>query len=89
MNNALLVGVFESLRDLLRNRQGFLERQGARSYPLGQSLTFYQFHHQSPGAGRLFEAMYGSNIRMVQQCENLCFPLEPPHALSIVGNVLG
>ena len=46
MDDALLVGRFERLGDLLSDWQRLVQRNGAARDPIGQRLTLHQFHDE-------------------------------------------
>ena len=59
------VGTTERLRDLLRNRQGFVERHGSARGALRQVVTFDEFHHEGGHAPAFFEAVDRRDVRMI------------------------
>ena len=62
----MLVRRFEPIQDLSSNRQGVIDRQGATLQPLGEILAVHELERQGDDVARLFEAVDGSNIRMVE-----------------------
>ena len=53
MDDALLVGGFEGLADLTRDRQGFVERNRPPGDPIGQRVAFDQFQDERVETRRL------------------------------------
>ena len=62
----LLVRGFERVRDLLRDRQRFVERNRAARDPLRQIVALDEFHHEGVHARRLLEAVDRGDVRMIQ-----------------------
>jgi hypothetical protein len=85
MNDALLVRGFERLRDLLRDRQRFVERNGTACEALRKILAFDEFHHQGVQARGLLEAVNRGDVRVIQRGEGLGLALEPREAVRIGG----
>jgi hypothetical protein len=83
MDDATLVRVFEAIRDLLRNRQGFVERDRPMRDALGEGWSFNQLHYQRVFPVRLLQAVNGGNVGMVQRGQDLCFTPEARHALGV------
>ena len=75
---------FERLRDLLRDRDGLIDRDRTLLDPLRQCRTFDQFQDQSV----LLKAVNARDIRMVQRREELRFSLESRDALFIGGELV-
>ena len=48
MDDALLVRGFECIGDLLRDRDGFVERKWTARDPIGQRVAFDQFEDERP-----------------------------------------
>ena len=89
MNDPLLVGRFERLRDLLRDRQRLVERNRPACDAIGQRRPFDQFHDERAGAATLFEPVDGGDVRMVQRGEGLGFALEARETFGIGREGLG
>lgn len=80
MDDPLLMGCFEGFRDLFGDGQSLLDRQGTPRNPLGQRRRFHQLHDD----GVVLEAVYGSDVRMIEGSENLSLTLETSHVVGIV-----
>ena len=85
MDDPLFVRGFQGVRDLLRDRQGVIDRDDALRDPLREIVTLNEFHHQRTDTARLFEAVYVRDVRMVQRCERLRFAREPRESIGIAG----
>ncbi len=88
VNNAVLVSVLERFRNLLCDRQRFFQRDRASLDPVGERRPFNQFHHQRTHAPAVFEAVDGSDVGVVEGCENLRLTLEARHKLRVLGEFL-
>jgi hypothetical protein len=67
MHHAAIVGVFESLGDLLSDGNRFLERDGAGRDAICQRGTFDPREHERPRAVALFESKDGADVGMVER----------------------
>ncbi len=76
MDDALLVRHFERLANLFRDWQRFIARDRTLRDSLGKRRTVDQFEHKGGPAIRLFEAVDGGNIRVIEGGEHLRFPCE-------------
>jgi hypothetical protein len=76
MNDALLMGRFERFRDLLRDRECFVEGDRAARNPLREVLALDEFHHERGDASTLLEAVDGGDVRIVQGREHFRFALK-------------
>ena len=85
MDDAVLVGGFERLDDLARDRQRVLEWNRAVSDAIGQRGPVDELHHQRLPGRRFLDAVDRRDVRMVQRGEDLRFALEPREALGIGG----
>ena len=85
MNHPSFVCRLDGLRDLLRYRQGFIDRDGTVGDPVGQRWPFNQLQHQRPRALGFLDAVDGGDAGVVEAGKNLCFPLEPGQAIRIGG----
>ena len=83
MNDPLLVRGFEGLRDLLRNRQCFVEWHGALRDTIGERRPFDQLHHQRSDAIRVFETIDRRDMRMVQRGQDFRLTLEADQAVVV------
>ena len=89
VNHPSLVRRFERRGDLFCDRHRLVERQGAICEPIRQCRAFDQFHHDRADAIRLFEAVDGGDVRMIQRGERLRFPLETHQAIGSGGEEFG
>ena len=85
----LLVGRFERLRDLARDRQRVVERNGTLCDAVRERRSFDQFQHESCNAVRFFEAVDAADVWMIQGRERLRFTLKASDTFGIVGERLG
>ena len=83
MDDPLLVRGFERLRDLLRDGQGFVERQGSARDALRQIVTFDELHHERGHAPAFFEAVDRGDVRMIQGREHFRFALKTREPIGI------
>ena len=88
MHNASRMRILESLCDLLRDRQCFVERNRTLSDPIGQRRAVNQFHHERLHRFVLLQPVDRRDVRMIQLRKNLRFTLETAHAVGICGEVL-
>ena len=85
MDDAALVGVFERLRDLPRDPQGFFERDRALSDAVLKRRALDQLHDQRAGRVRVFEAVDRGDVRMIQRSQEVRLVLEAGHAVLVGG----
>ena len=76
VNDALLVRRFEGFRDLLRDRQRLVDRDGAARQALRKIFALDEFHHEGRDAVGVFQAVNGRDVRMIQRGEDFRFALE-------------
>src|SRR6516162_4902465 len=84
VDDALLMGGFERLGDLLGNAEGVINRDGAASDSLIQALAVNEFEHEELRAVGFFEAVDLRDVRVIERRENLGFTTESGDALGIV-----
>ncbi len=89
MNDALLVGGLERLRNLLRDRQCLVDGNRAVPDSVGERRSLDQLHHERGRARALLQAVDGRDVRMVQCGEGLRFTVEPRQAIGVGSNRLG
>ena len=75
MDDALFVCSFESMRDLLRDRERFVNGQRSME-PLRKRVAIHQFHDERWRAVGLFEAMNVRDVWMVERRKDLRFAAE-------------
>ena len=85
VDDSLIVSRFERLGDLLRNREGFRERNRALCDPLGKRRSFDQLHDQRMDPVRVFESVDVCDVRMVERRQHLRFALETRESLRVGG----
>ena len=93
MDDAEFVRGVERVGDLLRDRQGFVQRQAigagrqamGRGDPSRQVVALDQLHHEGGDALALFESIDGGDIGMVQRGKGLGFARESRQTLGVVG----
>jgi len=89
MNDALLVRRFEPFGDLLEQRQRLTDGYRAGDEPFRQRFSFDQLHHEELLAVRLFDPVDGGDVRVVQRCQKMRFPLEASEPLRVLGEIVG
>ena len=67
MDDALLMGLLQGLRDFCCNLQNLIEGQGAFRQALGQSLAFEILHHQEVGAVLRADVVKRADIGMLKR----------------------
>ena len=66
MNDTGFMCRFEGFGDLLRNGQGFVERDRPLFDPIRQGWAFDEFEDKRTRVAGFFQAVDGSNVRMVE-----------------------
>ena len=89
MNDPLLVGRLQRLRNLLGDRQRLVDRDRPLGDPISEGRSFDEFQHQCLGAVLLFEAMDARDAGVIEAGEHLRLPLEPRQAVGVAGKRLG
>jgi len=87
VDDALLVGLLETLGDLPGDRQRLVYRDGALLHALGQILTLDQLQDEEGLAVGLLEAVYGGDVGVVEGGEEVGLPLEPGQPLGVAGHL--
>ena len=83
MDDALLVGHFQRFRNLVRDRQRFVNRKRASRNAFSERLAVDQFEDEEQPAVRFVEAVDRTDVRMIERREELRFALEPGEAFGI------
>ena len=83
MGHRLLVRGFESLRDLLRDWQCFVERDRPTCDALGEILALDQLHHEGFHAVRVLQPVNGGNVRIIQSGEDFRFALKARQSVGV------
>ncbi len=74
MDDALLVGGLEPDRDLSRDVDSVLERDGTSREAIRQRWPLYQFEDERADALGFLEAVNGRDVGMVEGGQHLRFP---------------
>ena len=85
MEDAALVSELERRRDLPRDRQRVGDRNRSTPQPFGQRLALDQLQHDRVNTVGRFEAVDGGNVRVIECCQRLGFPLEARATAGILG----
>ena len=93
MRDAHLVGRFEPLRDLPRDRKCLRQRDRSTRDPIGEGRSFDELHHngadgRGPGAG-VFQTVNMCDVGMVEGGQYLCFALESREPFRVSGDEVG
>ena len=80
---------FEGLGNLLRDGQGFTERDRARRDALRQVVALDQFHHDRTHAATFFEAVDVRDVRVIECRQRLRFACEPREPVGVAGERIG
>ena len=87
MDDPLLVGFLQGLRDLLRDVQGFVHRDGAARDPLGEGQPLDQLEDEKDRAAFFFEVVDGGDAGMVEGSEEVGLAAKAAQALGVVGEL--
>jgi hypothetical protein len=82
MNDPLLRGL-EGLGYLPCNRQNIGDRHGLVRNPIGERWAFDQFKDESCGTRGVLDPVDGSNVGVIQRCEDTCLPAESREGIRI------
>jgi len=85
VDDPVLVGLVERLRDLPGNGEDILNWNGTLRDPIGERRPFDEFHDQRAAAVGLFQPIDLRNVGMVQRSERFRFVFEPREPLGIMG----
>ena len=83
MDDALLVGLFETAGDLARDVARFLDRQGAPFNDRREVLALAQLHHQADLPFGALDAVDGGDVRVLQRGQGLGLALEAGEAFGV------
>jgi len=83
MDDSAVVCGFEPFRDLFRDRQRIVERNGPADQPFSEILSVDQFHHERLDAAGVLQSVHGRDVRMIQGGENLRFALKTREPVGI------
>ncbi len=92
MNDAALVGLFEPLRYLLRDGDGFIDGDRSAPQALREVLAFHQFHGQEVRGGSVWkccalEAVDMRDVRVIERSEKP--GLTPEASQSLLAAAIG
>ena len=87
MDDPFLVGRFERLRDLLGDRQCFVEGDGSLRDAISKRRPVDELHDEGRCPRRIIEAVNLGDVRMIQRREDLRFTLEAGEAVMVGGDV--
>jgi hypothetical protein len=85
MDDAFLVGRFESLRDLSRNRERFIDGDLSSRDSAVQALAVHQFEHEELLTVGLVQTVDRANMRVIERGQDLRFTAKPRDSFEIVG----
>ena len=77
MNDSLVVGLLERLRDLESERKAFSKGKRPRFEAFGERRAFDELHDQRPRSSGLFESEDRGDVGVMELGEQLRFALEP------------
>jgi hypothetical protein len=83
MHDAALMGAFERISDLPRDRECFIDRDRTLRDPIRESRTLDELHDQEGTGLAFFDAMNVRDIRMVERGENLRFAPKARQSIDI------
>ena len=89
MDDAVLVGGFERIGNLLGDEQGLIGRDRPCRKAVGKCRPLDQLHHEGVHAARLFDAVDSSDVRVIQRGERPGLALESGEPLRVLGKALG
>ncbi len=80
---------FESLTDVLRDLESFIQRDWPSSDPFGQRFALYQFEDQKPRALRFLKVVDRRDVGVIERRENFRFSLKSADAFAIPRELVG
>ena len=83
MNDPLLRGPLQGFRDLLRDRERFLDGNGPLRDPIRERRALNQFEHERRRAVGLLQPVNLGNVRVIQRGEDFGLTLEPRQFLPV------
>ena len=89
MDDPLVVRSAQRRGNLPTNQNGVANRQRSVRQRRLQRFSLDELQHQKPHAIGLFEAVDGSDVRVVERRQQLGFAVEAGHSLGVLGKVLG
>jgi len=84
MDDSLVVGSLQGRRDLLRDRERFVEFDPAALQALGQVFSLDELQNQEHLAVRFVEAVDRGDVRVIEGGQHLRFPLEAREPLGVL-----
>ena len=85
----LLVRCFDRVDDLLRDREGLVNRKAPTRDPVRECWPVDELEDERPDMIRFLEAVNRSDVRIVQRGEGVCFRLEASEPVGIDGERFG
>ncbi len=89
VNDALLMCSFKRLRNLLRDRQCFLDRDWSLGDAVGERWPLDQFHDERLHTVRLLQAVHMRDVGMIHGGEDLRFSLESGESVRVDAHASG
>ena len=89
VNDALLVGRFDSCRNLQPELQGIFDRYRSTLQSAGKRVSLDKLENDESRTGRFFKTVYRCDVWMVQRSEQPGFAFESRQAFGVVGKLLG
>ena len=89
MDDALVVGLLEGLRDLLGDLEGLVDGDRAPREALLEVLALHQLEGEEGLPVGLLETVDGGDRRVVEGGEEVGLPLEPTQALGVLATTSG
>ena len=83
------MGGFESFRDLLRDRQGFVDGDRPLRDAIREGRPLDQLQDQCPRPFGFLDAVDLRDVGMVEAGEDLSLPLEPGEPIRVAGEGIG
>jgi len=87
VDDPVLMGFLQGLRDLPRDEQGLVEGYRAALQPVGQILAFHQLEDEERLPVRLVQPVDGGDVGVVQGAGRLGLVLETPEPLGVLREV--
>jgi hypothetical protein len=83
MDDPFFVRFLECCRDLLRNRECFVERNRVARNAVSECLTRHEFHDQEVSSVDFFDAVDARDVGMIQGCQHARFTLKSRDAFAV------
>src|SRR5438270_3393951 len=89
MDNAVLMRLLQSLRDLSANLKNLINRQRALRQAIGESLALQVFHYQKVGAVLCADVVKRADIRVLERRNSSSLALHPLLQFRVRGKMGG